>query len=182
DIPHKHGRPFVRQVRPHSRTSARVPFALAEPPAAYRPPVLARGTLNFSSGSPDVRLVPLRTIGRAHRRVVSLRGADLLGYGEPEGHPALRSALAAMLANTRGLSVTADDLLITRGSQMGLSLVSRALLRPGDVVVVEELGYRPAWEAFRAAGATVVPVRIDRDGIDVDSVRALVERTTLRAI
>src|SRR5262249_22082691 len=83
DIPHKHGRPFVRQVRPHSRTSARVPFALAEPPAAYRPPVLARGTLNMSSGSPDVRLVPLRTIGRAYRRVISLRGADLLGYGEP---------------------------------------------------------------------------------------------------
>ena len=74
-----------------------------------------------------------------------------------------------MLASTRGLSVTADDVLVTRGSQMALSLAARALLRPGDVVAVEEFGYRPAWEAFRAAGATVVPVRIDRDGLDVEA-------------
>jgi GntR family transcriptional regulator/MocR family aminotransferase len=76
-----------------------------------------------------------------------------------------------MLASTRGLSVGAEDVLVTRGSQMALSLVARALLRPGDLVAVEELGYRPAWEAFRAAGATVVPVAVDADGLDVDALR-----------
>ena len=65
---------------------------------------------------------------------------------------------------------------------MALTLVARALLRPGDAVAVEQLGYRPAWEAFRAAGATVVPVPIDRDGIDVDALTRLASRTTLRAV
>jgi len=87
-----------------------------------------------------------------------------------------------MLANTRGLSVAAGDVLVTRGSQMALALAARALVRPGDVVAVEQFGYRPAWEAFRGAGATVVPVAIDRDGIDVDALKRLASRTTLRAV
>jgi GntR family transcriptional regulator/MocR family aminotransferase len=161
---------------------AQLPFALPEAPAAYRLPNLPPGTLNLSSGAPDVRLVPARAIGRAYRRVLARRGADLLAYGDPEGHPALRAALASMLASTRGLAVSADDVLVTRGSQMALTLTARALLRPGDVVAVEQFGYRPAWEAFRAAGATVVPVPIDRDGVDVEALKKLASRTTLRAL
>lgn len=163
---------------PHSRAA----FAIAEPPLAYRQPVLPRGTLNLSNGAPDVRLVPARAIGRAYRRVLALRSADVLAYGDVEGHPALRAALASMLATTRGLSVTASDVLVTRGSQMALALAARALVRKGDVVAVEQIGYRPAWEAFRAAGANVVAVPVDGDGIDVDALRTLAQRTALRAV
>ena len=73
-------------------------------------------------------------------------------------------------------------MLVTRGSQMALTLVARTLVRAGDIVAVENFGYRPAWEAFRAAGATVLPVPVDRDGIDVDELKRLASRTTLRAI
>jgi GntR family transcriptional regulator/MocR family aminotransferase len=181
-IAHPRGRPFSRRPGLRTHVPAQVPLALPEPPAAYRPPSLPRGTLNLSNGAPDVRLVPARSIGRAYRRVLALRGAELLAYGDPEGHPALRAALASMLASTRGLSVGPGDVLVTRGSQMALSLVARALVRPGDAVAVEEFGYRPAWEAFRAAGATVVPVAIDRDGIDIGALTRLASRTRLRAV
>ena len=181
-IPDRGGRPFSPRLGVRAQVPTRAAFVLPEPPVTYRPPLLPRGTLRLSNGAPDVRLVPARSIGRAYRRVLSLRGANLLAYGDPEGHPALRSALASMLANTRGLSVAADDVLVTRGSQMALTLAARALLRPGDTVAVEEFGYRPAWEAFRAAGATAIPVPIDRDGIDVEALRRLASRTTLRAI
>jgi GntR family transcriptional regulator/MocR family aminotransferase len=181
-IPDERGRPFSRRLSKRAMVPPDLSFALPDAPAAYRPLVLPRGTLNLSNGAPDVRLVPSRTIGRAYRRVLALRGAELLGYGDPEGHPALRAALASMLASTRGLSVTADDVLVTRGSQMALTLAARALIRPGDVVAVEQFGYRLAWEAFRAAGATVVPVAIDRDGLDVEAVKTIAARTTLRAV
>jgi GntR family transcriptional regulator/MocR family aminotransferase len=176
------GRPFSRRLDLRAHVRAHVPFALPESPAAYRPPSLPRGTLNLSNGAPDVRLVPAAAIGRAYRRVLALRGADLLSYGEPEGHAGLRAALASMLTSTRGLPVGPDDVLVTRGSQMALTLAARALLRPGDTVAVEELGYRPAWEAFRAAGATVVPVVVDRDGMDVDALKRLASRTVIRAV
>jgi GntR family transcriptional regulator/MocR family aminotransferase len=181
-IPADRGRRFSRHLGVRAHVPTRVAFALPEPPVAYRQPILPRGALNLSHGAPDVRLIPARAIGRAYRRVLALRGHDVLAYGDPEGHPALRAALATMLANTRGLAVTADNVLITRGSQMALTLAARALLRPGDVVAVEQVGYRPAWEAFRAAGATVVPVAIDGDGIDVAALKKLASRVTLRAI
>ena len=53
-----------------------------------------------------------------------------------------------------------DDVLVTRGSQMGIDLVARGLLSPGDVVAVEALGYRPAWDALRASGARLVPIPV----------------------
>src|SRR5262245_53231150 len=181
-IPDDRARPFSRRLGVRARVPARIAFTLPEAPTGYRQPILPRGTLNLSSGSPDVRLVPVKAIGRAYRRILALRGGDVLAYGDTEGHAALRSALASMLSDTRGLSVTANDVFVTRGSQMALTLSARALLRPGDVVAVEQVGYRPAWEAFRAAGAAVVPVPVDADGIDVDALARLVKRTTLRAI
>ena len=181
-IPEVKGRPFAKRVGLRTGAPTRTVFHLPDAPAVYRPPVLPRGTLNLSNGSPDIRLVPARLLGRAYRRVMATRARDVLSYGDPEGHPALRSALASMLALTRGLSATASDVFVTRGSQMALSLVARALLRPGDVVAVEQWGYRPAWEAFRAAGATIVPVAIDGDGIDVEALRHLCGRRPVRAV
>src|SRR5262245_25677377 len=177
-IPDDRARPFSRRLGIRARVPARTAFTLPEAPAGYRQPILPRGTLNLSNGSPDVRLVPVKALGRAYRRILTLRGADVLAYGDSEGHAALRSALAAMLRDTRGLSVTADDVFVTRGSQMALTLAARALLRPGDVVAVEQIGYRPAWEAFRAAGATVVTVAIGTVGLDVWALVGLVKCRT----
>jgi GntR family transcriptional regulator/MocR family aminotransferase len=160
----------------------RAGFAVPNGPDVYRPPALPRGTLNLSSGAPDARLVPVKAIGRAYRRTLARRAEALLTYGDPEGHRALRAVLASMLAATRALPIGADDVCVTRGSQMALSLVARALLRPGDLVAVESLGYRPAWEAFRAAGATVIPVPIDEEGIDIDALAALHDHTPVRAV
>jgi GntR family transcriptional regulator/MocR family aminotransferase len=159
-----------------------VVLALPSPPQSYHTRALPAGTLNLSNGAPDVRLVPSRLIGRAYRRILATRGAEVLGYGSPDGHDALRAALAATLSSTRALAVGADDLVVTRGSQMALTLAARAVLRPGDTVAVEHLGYRPAWEAFRAAGAAVVPVPVDADGIDTAALARLAARTTIRAV
>src|SRR5262245_62620003 len=75
-----------------------------------------------------------------------------------------------------------DCLLVTRGSQMALSLTARALVRPGDVVAVEHPGYRPAWEAFRLAGAEVVPVPVDEHGLDIRALHKLISRREIRAV
>jgi GntR family transcriptional regulator/MocR family aminotransferase len=177
-----HALPLERTAKLPPRGSVRSGFDLRDAPEAFRPPRLAPGTLDISHGSPDIRLAPVRALGRAYRRVMARSGRRLLGYGDPEGHPALREALAAMLRGTRGLAAGADELLITRGSQMALALVARTLLAPGDVVAVESPGYRPAWEAFRAAGARTIPIRVDDDGLDVDALASLARRTRVRAV
>jgi len=87
---------------------------------------------------------------------------------DPRGHPALREALTGYLRRSRGVCVTADQILATRGVSAGLGLVTAALLRPGDRVGVEEPGYQAARAVFASRGARLVPCRVDGDGLVVD--------------
>lgn len=131
---------------------------------------VADARYHMSAGVPDTRLLPGAMLARAFRRALRSRvGRMRLDYGDPRGEPRLRSALAAMLRTTRAIPAGTDNIMITRGSQMGIDLVARLLVRPGDVVAVEALGYHAAWRAFEAAGAQIAPVDVDADGLVVDA-------------
>jgi GntR family transcriptional regulator/MocR family aminotransferase len=136
----------------------------------------------LSDGTPDLRLAPRVALARAYRHVLRGRDVQVLGYGDTRGHARLRRALASMLSATRGLRVSADDVLVTRGSQMAIELVSRVLCGAKDVVAVEALGYRPAWRALGATGAELVPVAVDAEGLCVDRLAELAQRRRLRAV
>ncbi|MCL2581247.1 MAG: PLP-dependent aminotransferase family protein [Streptosporangiales bacterium] len=81
------------------------------------------------------------------------------------GLPSLRAELARYLRRSRGLAVTPDQVLITRGVSNGLSAVAAALIRPGDRVGIEEPGYQGGLEVLRRAGADIVPCRVDANGV-----------------
>lgn len=177
---------FVPEALPRppvGRAAEDVPYPLPPMPPedARHPPADAPGLLAFTS-LPDVTTIPQAAWARAWRRVLRLHGRRALDYADPRGDPALRAAVAGMLAAARGLAVGPDDVLITRGSQMALYLVGAALLRPGDVVAVERLGYAPAWRALAAGGARVAAVPVDREGIDVAALAALCDRAPVRAV
>ncbi len=86
-------------------------------------------------------------------------------WPDPHGLPELRAELAAYLRRSRGLTVTPAHVLVTRGVSAGLELLAAALLRPGDVVGIEEPGYAAGREVLRRAGARVVPCRVDAHGV-----------------
>lgn len=142
----------------------------------------AAGVLSLSGGIPDVRLAPLTPLARAFRRALRHQGRGLLGYGDPRGPKRLRAAVASMLTATRAIAVNEDDLMITRGSQMALDLLSRTLIRPGDLVAVESLGYRPAWRALRAAGAKLVPIPLDSQGMRIDALADITKKNRIAAV
>lgn len=149
------------------------------------PPRASHGegvSMSLGGGIPDVRLVPHAALARAMRRVLARHPLDVLSYGEPEGLCELRRALAGMVSATRGVPAREEHVLVTRGSQMAIDLVARTLLAPGDVIAVEALGYRPAWSALRAAGATIVPVAVDARGIDVDALERLAADRRVRGV
>ncbi|MDB4947052.1 MAG: transcriptional regulator, GntR family with aminotransferase domain [Labilithrix sp.] len=143
---------------------------------------LESAPLSLGGGIPDVRLVPAAEIARAMRRILRRSPVEVLSYGDPAGPASLRRALAAMAAATRGVAASAENVLVTRGSQMGIDLAARTLVEPGDVVVVEALGYRPAWEALRAAGARLVPLPVDERGLDVPALARLCAETRVRGV
>lgn len=165
-----------------TRPPSQFAIPLAAAPIPELPRTVEAGTIFMSGTRPDVRLLPADLIGRAYRRALRIRGPALLSYGEPAGLLRLRLQLSEMLSATRGLMVDANSVLVTRGSQMALALVARALLRPGDAVAVEHPGYRPAWEAFKLAGAQILPVPVDDHGLDVEALERMIADRPIRAL
>ncbi len=181
-LPEVQPRDFAGRGARRKEVPGRAGFDVAAGPAAADFAASGIPGLQMSSGSPDVRLAPAALLARAFRRAVRRNSGTALGYGYPHGHPELRAALATMLAATRGLATTPADVVVTSGSQMALDLVSRALVRPGDCVAVEQIGYRPAWHAFQQHGAKLVPVPVDEAGIDIEALAHVANRTPIRAV
>jgi GntR family transcriptional regulator / MocR family aminotransferase len=141
------------------------------------------GLIVFTDGTPDVRLAPIHQLGRAYRSVMIGKGRrNRLDYSDPSGSLVLREAISQMLGQDRGLTATAQNICITRGSQMALYLVAQALIEPGDVVVVDELSYPPAWQAFRHARAQIVTVPLDNEGTITDEIEKLCLKKKVKAV
>lgn len=90
-------------------------------------------------------------------------------YNDPAGSHALRVEVAAYLKAARGVNCTPDQVIMTAGTQHGLDLAVRALLKPGDPVWIEDPCYAAARELFGGTGLSVTPVPVDGEGIDVAS-------------
>ena len=153
----------------------------SHPLLSYQSPV--DGVIDFNDGIPDSRLIPFNILSRAFRHaLISSSKGSQLGYGDPRGTLALRQSIATMLNMERGLSVDIDQVCIARGSQMGIFLAARVLTRPDDYIVVEQLSYPAAKEAFRSCGATILTVGQDKHGIDVVALEKLCQQHPVRAI
>ncbi|WP_367321528.1 PLP-dependent aminotransferase family protein [Streptomyces sp. HUAS ZL42] len=131
--------------------------------------------VNFAGGLPAPELFDAEGIAAAYRAVLAEAPERALQYSTTEGEPVLRAALAAR-TTARGLPTDADDVLVTTGSQQALSLLATALLEPGDTVLVENPCYLAALQAFGFAGARVLPVPGDEDGVDPGALADLVVR------
>lgn len=139
--------------------------------------------INFNDGIPDARLIPFEVLSRAFRHaLVGTSRVNCLGYDNPRGMMPLRKSITTMLNIERGLHVDVDNVCIVRGSQMGIFLAARVLVKPNDVVVVEHLTYPPARDAFKSCGATILSVGLDEQGLNVDELEALCKKQTIRAI
>jgi GntR family transcriptional regulator / MocR family aminotransferase len=125
---------------------------------------------DFRTGLPDASLFP----HQRWRRLIAqaLRANEVAGdaaYGSPAGHPDLRASIARHIGVSRGISASADDVIVTNGTQQAIDLLSRVLLSPGDRVAVEDPGYEAPRRAFEAAGARVIGVPVDGEGLIVDA-------------
>src|SRR3954453_2456820 len=93
---------------------------------------------------------------------------EVMGYGEPSGHPALRQTIAGHLRANRGISCDAEQIFIVAGAQQAFSLIGTLLLNPGDAVWFENPGAIGARNSLIASGAELVPVPVDQEGIRVE--------------
>ncbi|WDE05133.1 PLP-dependent aminotransferase family protein [Thalassomonas viridans] len=135
---------------------------------------------NFAGGLPDIESFPFREFKSYMSD--SLTRPDLFGlsYGNNNGDRQFIEQVTTYLRRVRG--ITDKEIIAVNGSQEALYLISRLLLKPGDKVAVESLGYRPAWNAFKTAGAELLAIRQHSSGIDIDQLESLFKQHKVRLI
>ncbi|WP_405179778.1 PLP-dependent aminotransferase family protein [Nocardia sp. NBC_01377] len=130
--------------------------------------------ISLAGGLPDAALMPSERIAEAAAK--ALTDTAVLQYTESPGWAPLRAVLAERESARIGRAVALAEVFVTHGSQQALSLLAEVLLDPGALVVVEDPAYVGALQVFRAAGARLVAVPLDGEGMRVDVLRELLAR------
>jgi GntR family transcriptional regulator of abcA and norABC len=114
------------------------------------------------------------------KKVFDLYPKVLGTYSSVQGDPELRGALAGYFMEKYRIEVSAEDLLITSGAQQAIDLISRALLRPGDAVMIERPTYSAAIDIFKQQNIRLLPVDIHPDGYDLEQIEGWMKRAKPR--
>jgi GntR family transcriptional regulator / MocR family aminotransferase len=170
DVLFEHGAPQVpvTAALPHRALSSRG-RVLATQPFPRLGSNRSQGALRLDR--PALDAFPIETWSRLGACRLTRGARTLLAHGEPLGYLPLRRAIADHIGEKQGVRCTADQVVVTSGTQQSLDLVARLLLDPGDRVWMEDPGYAGVTSLLRAHGAEVIGVPVDAQGIDCDAGR-----------
>jgi GntR family transcriptional regulator/MocR family aminotransferase len=158
----------------YSESSAFV-FASAVP--VNYPSDLSGFRLIVNDGLPDARIAPNDLLLNEYKRVIQQSSKRKVNApGDAAGSGILRNELCTFFAGTRGLRITKENVLITRGAQMAIYLAAKLILKPGAVVLVGNPNYYLADLLFREMGATIQRVPVDENGMDVNWIAKYCEK------
>lgn len=144
------------------RAVAGAPAWFVDPPAAPFEFADDRQGIHFKTGVATTATLDAKVWRQAWAHAAR---QDVSGdYADPQGEPALRAALAAFVGRSRGLPVTAQNVMVTAGTLQALNLIVKAILPPGSAVLMEDPGYRAGRQVLLDAGLAVHPLPLDEDG------------------
>jgi len=123
--------------------------------------------ISLAGGMPDPATFPAKEINQVTQQILAKNSACALQYSSTEGLPELRELILNWFSEDNK-KLGLDNIVITSGSQQGLDLVSKVLLNPGDIVIVELPSYLAALNAFRSYGGEMKGISMDNEGVEVD--------------
>jgi GntR family transcriptional regulator/MocR family aminotransferase len=153
------------RTRSDSALRSRPVWNAIELPTAFDRPA----RFDFRTGIPDASLFPHQAWRRLVARALRVAEKAERVYQHPAGQFSLRSAIAHHVGISRGIEASADDIIVTSGTQQALDILARVLLLPGDRIAVEDPGYEPPRHLFHSLGIRVIGVPVDQHGLVVDA-------------
>jgi 2-aminoadipate transaminase len=123
--------------------------------------------ISFAGGMPAPEIFPVEEFKNACIRVLDVHGQEALQYGTTDGYLPLREMIARH-TNQFGIKVSAENIMITNGSQQALDLIGKIFINPGDRILVETPTYLGALQAWNTYNAQYTTVPSDKDGIRID--------------
>jgi GntR family transcriptional regulator/MocR family aminotransferase len=121
---------------------------------------------DFAFGISDIEIFPFQAWRRILQRCARQTRVTQLDYATAAGSLTLRNAICSHLRRSRSVVCDPEQVLVVNGSQQALDLIARIFIEPGDTVAIENPSYQGTREVLRVAGAQLVPVSVDRSGLD----------------
>ena len=131
--------------------------------------------ISFAGGNPSLNALPDELVMQAAQKALQQDGKAILQYGATEGYPPFRESLAPYLTKQFGFPVTADEVLPVTGSTQAMDLLCKALINPGDVILVESPTFLGNMQCMRLYEAKLVPVESDEGGIVASALEAAIK-------
>ncbi|SEK55189.1 GntR family transcriptional regulator / MocR family aminotransferase [Aquimarina amphilecti] len=142
-----------------------------------------KATIKVDEGVPDHRLAPIEDIAKNYRNITNKKHhKELLTYGDTHGNIELRKVLVDYLNQSRGLKTSIENILITRGSQMGIYLASQLLLNDKKIVITGDTNYMTADNTFTEANGIIKRVSVDKQGINTKEIEEVCKKHTISAV
>ncbi|MEE9407608.1 MAG: PLP-dependent aminotransferase family protein [Polaribacter sp.] len=146
-------------------------------------PVKKVDFMYLNDGVSDTRLTPTEDLARIYRRISSRKLIyKEMSYGSAFGNEKLRKTLSEYLNNTRGLNTSFENILITRGSQMGIYLSSKLLLNKDDKIIIGKTNYTSADNSFLERKANLVRISVDENGLVTQEIENLCKKNVIKAV
>lgn len=137
----------------------------------------------LNDGISDTRLTPTEDLARTYRRICGRKNIyKEMGYGSIFGNEKLRITLADYLNKTRGLDIKKENILITRGSQMGIYLSAKLLLQKDDIIIVGETNYGSADTSFLQKTTNLVRISVDENGLITDEIEQICSEKVIKSV
>lgn len=131
------------------------------------------GVINFASATPSSELFPLLDFKEAINTVLDRDGGEVFSYQDPKGYQPLRKAISEYLG---GRGIKTDNIQIVSGSQQAIDIIGKMLIKPGDKVIVEGPTYSGAVSSFKKAGAHIITVPLEKDGMDLKKLKHILSK------
>lgn len=161
----------------------KIPFRMVQAEVDTDEHSAAAADVIIDDGYPDIRLSPVDDLLKTYRSLTSRRyAAKSANIGTTQGALNLRQELVRYLSETRGLNISADNLLITHGAQMSIYLSARLLLNSSSSVIVGKPNYPVADKTFEEIGAEIIEIKVDEEGIDTEVVEAICRTKKISAV
>ncbi|MBQ8506346.1 MAG: PLP-dependent aminotransferase family protein [Clostridia bacterium] len=133
------------------------------------------GMISFAGGNPSNKALEPEIIKEIAVEAIDRYGTSILQYGGTEGLPGLREETAKYLSSTAGVRCTGENILPVQGSSQAFDLLLKAIINPGDVILVESPTFLGAIQAMRIYGAKLIDMPMDDGGVIIDAVEELVK-------
>lgn len=139
--------------------------------------------LSFNDGYPDYRLFPNAEMARAYSTAFKdNNNKESILYYDVYGQKILREAISNYIHKTRHIKNKADNIMVTRGSTMGIYLSIKCICTSGDKVAMSIPGYYLAKEAFINENIEVLEINVDKDGLDIDELKQELKKNKIKMI